>query len=207
MGAAFCPYCGAAFATNSSFGTMSTPAYQGAPSLSRLVPQFSGNAYIIEQKILALRDTFGIKDRNGTLLAYVKKQLVSFGPKFWYEGTNQERLGEIHGKVLAIRPTFEIYDAQSQMVAQVKKKILTVFGEQWWMENSSGQEIAKVKGNIFEHDYHIQDMSGQPIAQIHKKWVSIRDSYGVEIFNQNFDPYLVLSYCISLDNTEKKEKH
>jgi len=84
---------------------------------------------------------------------------------------------------------------------------LTVFGEQWWMENSSGQEIAKVKGNIFEHDYYIQDMSGQPIAQIHKKWISVRDSYGVEIFNQSFDPYLVLSYCISLDNTEKKEKH
>lgn len=206
VGSAFCPYCGAALASSSS-GPVSGTSFGASPSLSRLVSQFSGNAYIIEQKILALRDTFGIKDRNGNLLAYVKKQLVSFGPKFWYEGTSQERLGEIHGKVLAIRPTFEIYDAQAQMVAQVKKKILTVFGEQWWMENASGQEIAKVKGNIFEHDYHIQDMSGQAIAQIHKKWVSVRDSYGVEILNPSFDPYLVLSYCISLDNTEKREKH
>ncbi len=172
-----------------------------------MVPLFSGNGYTIEQKILALRDTFGIKDRGGNQLAYVKKQLVSFGPKFWYESTNGEKLGEIHGKVLAIRPTFEIYDAQGQLVAQVKKKIMKLFGEAWWMENASGQEIAKMKGNIWEHDYNIQDMSGQPIAQIHKKWVSVRDSYCIEILNTSIDPYMIISYAISLDHTEKKEKH
>ncbi len=84
-----------------------------------MVPLFSGNGYTIEQKILALRDTFGIKDRGGNQLAYVKKQLVSFGPKFF----------------------------------------------------------------------------------------SVRDSYNVEILNSAMDPYLVLSYAISLDNTEKREKH
>ena len=93
------------------------------------------------------------------------------------------------------------------MVAQVKKKIISMLREKWWMENSSGQEIAKMKGNIWEHDYNIQDMSGQPIAKIHKKWVSVRDSYGIEIFSTSIDPYLILSYAISLDHTEKKEHH
>jgi uncharacterized protein YxjI len=59
---------------------------------------FRATQYIIDQKILAIRDTFGIKDTSGNLLAYVKQQLVSFGPKFWYEGTDGRRLGEIHGK-------------------------------------------------------------------------------------------------------------
>ncbi len=85
---------------------------------------FNSNGYIIEQKILALRDTFGIRDVNGNLLAYVKKELVSFGPKFWFETVNGQHLGEIHGKILAIRPTFEIYDSQGQLRAQVKKKLL-----------------------------------------------------------------------------------
>src|SRR5436190_13869826 len=213
MGSSTCPNCGEAIGSGSSFcptcgaSLASTTTYATPTTFSRLVPQFSGNSYIIEQKILALRDTFGIKDRGGNQLAYVKKQLVSFGPKFWYESTNGEKLGEIHGKVLAIRPTFEIYNSQGQLVAQVKKKILKLIGEAWWMENSSGQEIAKIKGNVWEHDYYIQDTSGQPIAQIHKKWVSVRDSYNVEILNPAMDPYLVLSYAISLDNTEKREKH
>ena len=102
---------------------------------------------------------------------------------------------------------FEIYNAQGQMVAQVKKKLVSMLGEKWWMENSSGREIAKMKGNIWEHDYNIQDMSGQPIAQIHKKWVSVRDSYCIEILNPSIDPYMIISYAISLDHTEKKEKH
>jgi len=168
---------------------------------------FRATQYIIDQKILAIRDTFGIKDTSGNLLAYVKQQLVSFGPKFWYEGTDGRRIGEIHGKVLAIRPTFEIYNAQNQLQAVIKKKILQLIGSQWWMENSSGQEIAKVHGNILEHDYKVQAPDGTQIAQIHKKWVSVRDSYCVEIQNPSFDPYLVLSYAISMDHTEKKEDH
>src|SRR5207237_2003791 len=118
------------------------PAYGTSYAQGRLVPQFSGNSYIIDQKILAIRDTFGIKDRNGSPLAYVKQQLVSFGPKFWYEDTNGQRLGEIHGKVLTIRPTYEIYNEQGQMVAKVQKKLVSMLGEKGWMENASGQEIA-----------------------------------------------------------------
>ena len=185
---------------------MSTgPAYGSPRYAQRIVPLFSGNGYIIEQKILALRDTFGIKDRNGNQLAYVKKQLVSFGPKFWYEDTSGQRLGEIHGKELTIRPSFEIYDAQNQLRARVKEKLIVLIGSKWWMEDASGREIAKIKGNVWEHDYQVQDPSGGAIAQIHKKWVTIRDSYSVEMLNPAFDPFLVLSYAISLDNTEKKE--
>ncbi len=191
-----CPSCGAILGPGPVYGTQN--------SYPKIVPLFSGNGYIIEQKILALRDTFGIKDQSGNQLAYVKKQLVSFGPKFWYESTDGQRLGEIHGKILALRPTFEIYDAQGQLQAQVKKKIMKLIGEEWWMENASGQEIARIKGNVWEHDYRIQDPSGQMIAQIHKKWISVRDSYCVEILNPSFDPYLVLSYAIAMDNTEKK---
>ncbi len=211
MSGQYCPSCGRALSSGlgacPSCGAVlgSGPVYGTPSSFPRIVPLFSGSRYIIEQKILALRDTFGIKDQNGNQLAYVKKQLVSFGPKFWYENTGGQRLGEVHGKILAIRPTFEIYDGQGQLRAQVKKKIMKLIGSEWWMEDSSGQEIARIKGNVWEHDYFIQDPSGQAIAQIHKKWVSVRDSYCLEILNPAFDPYLLLSYAIAMDNTEKKE--
>jgi uncharacterized protein YxjI len=209
-----CPSCGQPLAAGSRFcGRCGTPiSYQApapqysSPSVPSNTP-FRGTQYIIDQKILAIRDTFGIKDTSGNLLAYVKQQLVSWGPRFWYEGTDGTRFGEIHGKVLAIRPTFEIYNAQGQLQAQIKKKILNLIGSQWWMENSSGQEIAKVHGNILEHDYKVQSTDGQQIAQIHKKWVSVRDSYCVEIQNPSFDPFLVVSYAISMDHAEKKEDH
>lgn len=196
-GAGACPSCGAILSSG--------PSYGAPGSSSRIVPAFSSNGYIIEQRILALRDTFGIKDQAGNQIAYVKKQLVSFGPKFWYESTDGRRLGEIHGKVVAIRPTFEIYDAEGQLRAQVKKKIVKLIGSEWWMEDASGQEIARIQGNLWEHDYYIQEPSGSAVAQIHKRWVSVRDSYNVEMLNPTFDPYLAISYAIAMDHAEKRE--
>jgi uncharacterized protein YxjI len=165
---------------------------------------FSGNQYIIEQKIVALRNTFGVKDRNGNLLAYVKKQIVSFGPKFWFETPDGARVGEMHGKVLTVRPTFEIYDTQGTIVAIVKKKILKLLGSEWWLENATGQEIARIKGNILQHDFTIQSPSGTQIAQIQKKWVTVRDSYGIDILTSDLEPYLIIAYAIAMDNTEYK---
>jgi uncharacterized protein YxjI len=167
---------------------------------------FTGTQFIIEQKIMAMRDTFGIKDRNGNPLAYVKKKIVSLGPNFWFESPDGVHLGEVKGKIVAVRPTFEIYDTQGQLLAVVKKKILKLLGSEWWLENASGQEIAKIEGNITEHEFTIQSPAGTPLAQIHKKWVSVRDSYGVEILNSGLDPYTILAYAIAMDHVEYKGK-
>jgi len=189
----FCTNCGSRVDTAQTSQTVRSPSGAG----------FSGSEYIIEQKILAMRDTFGIKDRDGNLIAYAKKRIVSWGPQFWFESPDGSRLGEMRGKVLTVRPTFEIYDSQG-LVAIVKKKMLKLIGSEWWLEDNSGTEIARVKGNITEHDFIIQSHSGSQIAQVHKKWVSVRDSYGIEISTHDIDPYVIVAYVIALDHAEWK---
>ncbi len=108
-GSSFCPYCGAQLGQALGqpmgqpmarpMGQTTGPSYNMPSGQGRIVPQLSTNAYIIDQKILAIRDTFAVKDRSGNLLAYVKQQLLSFGPKFWYEDTN----GQNEGKRLGAR--------------------------------------------------------------------------------------------------------
>jgi uncharacterized protein YxjI len=205
-----CPSCGQVVESDAKFcsscGTKIVyPAQQVTTPIARVESSgiFAGTQYIIEQKIAAMRDTFGIKDREGNLLAYVKKKIVSFGPQFWFETPDGTRLGEMRGKVLTVRPTFEICDNQG-LVAVVKKKVLKLLGSEWWLEDTSGREIARINGNITEHDFTIQSPSGIQIAQIHKKWVSIRDSYGIEILNQDVDPYVIVAYAIAMDHAEYK---
>ncbi len=166
---------------------------------------FGETNYVIDQKLFALRDTFGIKNDSGTLLAVVKRQILTLGPKFSFETQKGAKLGEVEGKILAARPTFEVYDASSRLVAVVKKKLFSLLGSQWWMEDSAGTEIAKVSGNIWEHDYRVETPGDEQIAQIHKKWVSVADSYCVEITNPEIKPFLVLSYAIAMDHVEDKE--
>jgi uncharacterized protein YxjI len=189
----FCPSCG--------FKLETTQPQAVSPVGSSSV--FSGREYIIEQKIAALRDTFGIKDRNGNLLAYVKKKLVSWGPQFYFETPDGSRLGEMRGKVLTVRPTFEIYNPQG-LVAVVKKKVLKLLGSEWWLEDPSGKEIGRIKGNITEHEFSIQSPSGSQIAQINKKWVSIRDSYNVEVLSEEIDPFVIVAYAIAMDHAQFK---
>src|SRR5690348_14310425 len=97
-GSRFCGHCGAP----TSLQVAAQPAVGQIGSWNT---PFRETNYIVDQKILAITDTFAIKNTSGNLLAYVKQQRVSFGPKFWFEGTDGSRLGEIHGKVIAIRPT------------------------------------------------------------------------------------------------------
>jgi signal transduction histidine kinase len=75
----FCPSCGKEAMASSKFcvscGASLTGPQQTAPSglaPQTLVPTFNGTQYIIEQKIVAVRDTYGIRDRDGNLLAYVE---------------------------------------------------------------------------------------------------------------------------------------
>jgi uncharacterized protein YxjI len=187
----FCPSCGAKIEAKQMPQTLTGAGV------------FSANEYIIEQKIVAMRDTFGVKGRNGNLLAYVKRKIVSLGPQFWFESPDGTRLGEMRGKVLTVRPTFEIYDHQG-LVAVVKKKVLKLLGSEWWLEDNSGREIARIKGNITEHDFTIQSPSGSQLAQVHKKWVSVRDSYGIEILAQDVAPYVIVAYVIAMDDAEWK---
>ncbi|HUK26869.1 MAG TPA: LURP-one-related family protein [Candidatus Acidoferrales bacterium] len=190
----FCPTCGA----KTNVGTQ-----QSAPLGSVVNSPFTGKEYVIEQKIAAMRETFGVKDRNNNLLAYVKKKLVSWGPQFDFETLNGGKFGEMRGKVVAVRPTFEIYDDQG-LVAVVKKKVLKLLRSEWWLENAKGTEIAKIKGNITAHEFSIQSPSGGPVALIHKKWVSIRDAYGIEIQNPEIDPFVIIAYVIAMDHTQFK---
>jgi uncharacterized protein YxjI len=210
-----CPSCGQTIPEDSKFCTncgaklfeaeVPPSTVVTGQTSSSSVP-FTGTQFIVEQKIMAMRDTFGIKDRNGNLLAYVKKKIVSLGPNFWFESSDGVRLGEVKGKIVAVRPTFEIYDTQGQLLAVVKKKILKLLGSEWWLENASGQEVARINGNITEHDFTIQSPEGTALAQIHKKWVSVRDSYGVEILSSGLDPYTILAYAIAMDHVEYKGK-
>jgi uncharacterized protein YxjI len=196
--AKFCMSCGANL--ESTEAPQTTPPPSGIPMGAS---PLSGNEFIIEQKIAAMRDTYGIKDRNGNLLAYVKRKIVSVGPQFWFETPNETRFGEMRGKVLTVRPTFEIYDNQG-LVGAVKKKVLKLLGSEWWLEDPSGNEIARIKGNITAHDFTIKSPSGSDIAQIHKKWKTIRDAYGIEIVGQELTPYIVIAYVIAMDHAEYK---
>ena len=91
---------------------------------------------------MALRDTFGIKDRNVVLLAYVKKKIVSWGLQFYSETHEGTRLSEMRGRLLTVRPTFKIYDTQG-LVAIVKQKVLKLLPQNGVLHDAEKERRGK----------------------------------------------------------------
>jgi uncharacterized protein YxjI len=167
--------------------------------------------FIINQKLLATRNTYVIKNRQQEQLGLAKREILSWGPRYSLEGSSGERLGEIAGKVVTLTSEFEIKDKSGNPVARVKKKTLKLVGSEWRMEDSQGNDIAKIDGDILHHSYKMIAPDGSVIAQIHLKWVTIKDEYGVEIVKPDFSPLLVLGFTIAMEHVEhyeekKKEK-
>ena len=162
--------------------------------------------FIIDQRLLSIRNTYVVKSRNEEQLGYIKQEFVSMGPKFWLENNDGGRLGEIDGKILTVHNEYEIRDKDEQTRGRIKKKILKIFGSEWWMEDPEGREMARIKGNIVHHTYDMQAPDGTTIASVHRNWVTIGDEYCIEILRKDFDPLLVLGYAVAMDNVEHKER-
>ena len=162
--------------------------------------------FTIDQRLLSVRNTYVVRNRVGDQLGFIKQEFLSWGPKFWLEGNNGERLGEVDGKVLTIHNEYEIKDRDGQTRAKIKKKIMKLFGSQWWMEDLDGHEMARIDGNVVHHTYDIISPDKTGIARVHLKWAAVSDEYCVEILRKDFDPLLILGYAVAMDHVEHKER-
>lgn len=168
---------------------------------------FENKEFTIDQRLLSLRNTYVVKDRNGQQLGFIKQEFVSWGPKFWFEDNTGAHLGEVDGKVVSVHHEYEIRDKNGQLKGKIKKKILKLFGSEWWMEDATGHEVARINGNVVHHTYDIVAPDKKTtIAKVHLNWVTIRDEYCIEIVKQDFDALLVLGYAIAMDNVEHSER-
>lgn len=166
---------------------------------------FDYSKYIMDQKLLSIRDTYIIRDPEGNELGKIEKKLLSIGPKYTFYDHSGVEAGRIEGKVLALRPTYSILDTNGNLIATLKKKLLTFLGSQYWFENPEGQEIMRAKGDFLAYEYQITDSAGNALAHISKKWLSIRDSYGIDIIGKA-DRYLILAAAVCIDAIEH-ERH
>jgi len=170
------------------------------------VSLFENREFIVDQRLLSVRNTYVLKNRFGEQLGFAKQEFVSLGPHFWFEDNSGQRLGDVDGKLITVHHEYEIKNKDGQVKARVKKKILKLFGSEWWMEDANGHEMARIKGNIVHHTYEMVASDKTIIAKVHLNWVTIRDEYCIEIVKQDFDPLLVLGYAIAMDHVEHPDR-
>jgi uncharacterized protein YxjI len=139
---------------------------------------------------------------GGAEVFVMREKLVSVGDDFWIETTGGRRAFKVDGKALRVRDTMKLKDAAGTVVAEIQERMMRVrdtmeidrpglpsasikkamiapLRERWTITADDLGEIA-IQGNLVDHEYTFEH-DGSKVAEVSKRWVRVRDTYGVEI--------------------------
>jgi uncharacterized protein YxjI len=156
---------------------------------------------------------------DGPEIYQMREKLVSIGDDFWIETNRGRRAFKVDGKAVRVRDTLVIRDAQGAEVARlqerllrvrdtmkierpgkpdatIKKAMITPLRERWLLEADDIGEV-KIQGNIVDHEYTFE-RDGRKVAETSKRWLRLRDTYGVEI-QAGQDEVLILAATVAVD--------
>lgn len=167
------------------------------PDERRNEPQTSGaSRYQIHQKLVALGDDFWIENEQGQKVFRVDGKALRLRKTLIFEDAHGKQLCRIQERLLTIQNSMEIVGAHGEPLALVKKAMLTPLRERYTVKLASGAAL-DIQGNILDHEYIIASR-GDKVAEVSKKWLSVRDSYSVAI-EPGQDEYLILAVVVCID--------
>jgi uncharacterized protein YxjI len=146
-----------------------------------ITTEHGDKAFLVDGKALRIRETFELKDHHtGEVVAVIKK------------------------KMIAVRDTMMI-DRDDDRIATVKKKLITVFRDKYIaeLEDAVGGGEIEIHGNFTDHEFTME-RDGHWVAQVSKKWFSIRDTYAIEVA-EGEDVPLLLSVAVCVDHLHAEE--
>ena len=163
---------------------------------------FQLDDFIMNKKIMSLREHYDFQDRTGSKFGEGDGNFIQFPAKFDVIDLGGSKLMSIEGKLISLRHEFTFHDNMGQQIGAIKKKLLKLIGEEYWVEQN-GKEFMRIYGNFTEHDYKFE-VNKQLVAFVHKKWISIRDSFCVSITG-NVDHRLIIGAAIVIEHVEVRE--
>ena len=149
----------------------------------------------------------------------MREKLGSIADDSWSEDEHGTKIYKVDGKAMRLRDTFILQDMAGAEVAKIKERKLHLHEPMAIVRN--GQKIAevhrrlvglrdhlkvdlegggefKIKGNLTDHEYTIKGDHGK-VAEISKKWFRVRDTYGVEIAEEQ-DDALLLAIAVAVES-------
>jgi uncharacterized protein YxjI len=163
--------------------------------------------YKIRQKMFSIGDDFWIENQEGDRVFKVDGKALRLRKTLFFEDMNGNKLCKIQERLLAIKDTMVVEDPEGHQMAVIKKGLIAPLGDHWTVTVRGGPDL-DVQGNILDHEYSIMQRRNK-IAEVSKKWLSLTDTYGVEI-DAGQNDILILAVAIAIDmmshDGDKKDK-
>jgi uncharacterized protein YxjI len=152
--------------------------------------------YQIRQKMFSIGDDFWIENQEGKRVFKVDGKALRLRETLFFEDMNGNKLCKIQERLLTIKDTMVVEDPEGHQMAVIKKGLIAPLGDHWTVTVRGGPDL-DVQGNILDHEYSIMQRR-EKIAEVSKKWLSLTDTYGVEI-DEGQNDILILAVAIAID--------
>jgi uncharacterized protein YxjI len=151
--------------------------------------------YVIRERLFRLGQDSDVTDEAGQQVLHVDGKVLSLHNRLILQDPAGREVGEVRRKLAALRPTYEI-TVEGKDVAEVRKHLFTPFGDRFTID-IRGVGSMEISGNLLGHEFTI-GRDGQTVATISKRWLSVTDSYAVEVAPGE-DDVLILASVLALD--------
>jgi uncharacterized protein YxjI len=151
--------------------------------------EHGAKVFLVDGKALRLRDTFELKDRQGHVLVEIKK------------------------KMFALRDTMVI-ERDGDTLATVRRKRLSLLRNHYRValaegylpgaQGGGGGSELDVSGKILDREFVIE-FDGDLLAHVSRRWLRLRETYGVEIVREDADPALIIAVAVCVIHLAEKE--
>ncbi|WP_103532132.1 LURP-one-related/scramblase family protein [Streptomyces sp. SM11] len=144
----------------------------------------------------------------------VRERLFAIGDDYWIEDDGGRKVFLVDGKAMRLRDTFELKDADGRVLVELRQKLISLRGTM--LIERGGEELATVKrkrlsllrnhyrvtlvdgteldvsGKILDREFAIE-YDGELLAQISRRWLTIRDTYGIDVVRDDADTALLIA--------------
>lgn len=146
----------------------------------------------VNEKLFSIHRKFYIKDEMDRDVFEISSKAISFGDKTTIRDLNGNEIAYIEQRLLHFTPHYDIF-INGEMVCNISKKF-QFFKNDYVLSN--GYEV---KGNVLGLNYNIYNESGNEVANITKKFISIGDKYTMDIKDEK-NLNIILSIIVAISN-------
>ncbi|NBE51611.1 LURP-one-related/scramblase family protein [Streptomyces boluensis] len=158
--------------------------------------------YLVRDRVFGIGDDYWIEDEHGRKAFLVDGKAMRLRETFELKDTQGNVLIDIRKKVLALRDTMAI-ERGDQALATVRRKRLSLLRNHYCVTLVEGT-VLDVSGRILDREFAVE-YDGELLAEISRRWLTFRDTYGVNVVREDADPALLIAITVCVIRLAERE--
>ncbi|MFF2504249.1 LURP-one-related/scramblase family protein [Streptomyces sp. NPDC058067] len=159
--------------------------------------------YEVRERLFAVGEDYWIEDEQGHKAYLVDGKAMRLRDTFQLKGPDGRVLIDIHEKMFALRDTMVI-ERGDEALARIKRKRLSLLRNHYRVELVDGTGL-DVSGKILDREF-VVEYDGEMLAHISRRWLRVRDTYGVDVIREDADPALLIAIAVCVIHLAEKER-